>query len=65
MKNKIGILIVAATALVLYVIGALLNTDLFTPVTFRDGEFTISIIGIIVLFIISIIVGSVVTRQKK
>ncbi|WP_101842419.1 hypothetical protein [Halobacillus sp. Marseille-P3879] len=66
MKNsKTVILIVAASALILYVIGALLNTDLLTPVIFRDGEFTISFIGIILLFILSFIAGSIVIRKKK
>ncbi|WP_431803100.1 hypothetical protein [Halobacillus andaensis] len=66
MKNsKTVILIVAASALILYIIGALLNTDLLTPVIFRGGEFTISFIGIILLFILSFIAGSIVIRKKK
>jgi len=65
-ENKgIAYLISLGTFLILYLIGEMLNWDMISPVSYQDGEVTISFIGIILFVMTVLIVFYIITKRWR
>ena len=63
--KKIAFLIVICIMLFYYIMGYIFKTDILNPITFRKNGVTFSFIGVILLFISSILITFVIEFIKK
>ena len=63
--KKIALIIVLCTMLIYYIIGHIFKTDILNAITLRKNGVTFSFIGIILLFITSIVIGNIVDSIRK
>jgi ABC-type Mn2+/Zn2+ transport system permease subunit len=63
--KKIALIIVLSTMLIYYIIGYIFKTDILNAITLRKNGVNFSFIGIVLLFITSIVVGNIIDFTRK
>ena len=63
--KKIALLIVLCTMFMYYIIGYLFKTDILNAITFRKNGVSYSFIGVILLFVTTLIIGYVIEKISK
>lgn len=63
--KKLAFIIVLCTMLIYYIIGYIFKTDIFNAITLRKNGVSFSFIGMILLFITSLLIGYIVDIIRK
>jgi uncharacterized membrane protein (DUF485 family) len=63
--KKVALIIVLSTMLIYYIIGYIFKTDILNAITLRKNGVNFSFIGIVLLFITSIVIGNIIDFIRK
>lgn len=63
--KKIALIIVSFTMLIYKIIGYIFKTDIFNFITYRKNGFSVSFIGLVLLFFTSIVIGNIIDILGK